>query len=170
MKSNIYHLRTLGSIGAEPPAGPLPSFDLGQILGAIFSAALGLIGDTRRALTTADWKNLIPGSGYWTDRLRNYLQSTIKYDVDLGNIQPFTVDFAAGNHLSIDQLNSYLESEYYNANGQPYTPNAPGTPGNGGSVTLGASTFGSILPLALIGWGFYKLTQSGNKPKRRKRK
>ena len=60
-----------------------------------------LFGQNRKLLTTNDWIQLIPGSGYWTTKLRSFLSARIKYDVDLGNMQALTIDFVFENRSLI---------------------------------------------------------------------
>lgn len=68
---------------------------LSQIFPSIF-------GGNRKRLTEADWLQLIPGAGYWSTKLRNYLKTRIQYDVDFANnTQPFTLQFVSENHNSI---------------------------------------------------------------------
>jgi hypothetical protein len=45
-----------------------------------------IFGGTRRRLTEQDWLQIIPGNGYWTSGLRNYLKGIIKYDTDVTKI------------------------------------------------------------------------------------
>lgn len=60
-----------------------------------------IFGGGRKRLTNEDWIQLMPGSGFWTTKLRNYLQARIHYDVDLKNIQPFTGAFTWDNRKQI---------------------------------------------------------------------
>jgi hypothetical protein len=68
------------------------------LLGSLFP---NLFGQNRKLLTTNDWIQLIPGSGYWTQKLRTFLAARIKYDVDLGNMQALTIDFVFENRSLI---------------------------------------------------------------------
>jgi hypothetical protein len=61
-----------------------------------------IFGGARKRLTESDWLQLIPGAGYWSTKLRNYLKTRIQYDTDFtANIQPFTLDFVSQNHSLI---------------------------------------------------------------------
>ena len=69
------------------------------VLTALFPS---IFGGARKKLTTSDWLMLIPGSGHWSTKLRNYLSTRIHYDVDVhANIQPFTVTFVWINGAQI---------------------------------------------------------------------
>lgn len=61
-----------------------------------------IFGGGRKRLSNEDWLTLIPGAGYWTTQLREYLKTRIHYDVDFTtNVQPFTVQFVADNNAVI---------------------------------------------------------------------
>lgn len=61
-----------------------------------------IFGGGRKLLTEDNWLQLIPGAGYWTNELRNYLKSRIKYDIDFApNIKNFTLQFVSENHNQI---------------------------------------------------------------------
>ena len=90
------------------------SFDpitIGTAIAGIYTAAQKLFGNNRTRLTSQDWLTIIPGSGFWHDKLRNYMSLHIQYNTDLGNIEPFTAYFADENQISISDLNSQLQKE-----------------------------------------------------------
>ena len=61
-----------------------------------------IFGGGRKELTQTDWLTLIPGAGYWTTRLREYLKTRIRYDVDFSrNVLPFSQQFAFDNRQTI---------------------------------------------------------------------
>ena len=61
-----------------------------------------IFGGGRKELTQSDWLTLIPGAGYWSTRLREYLKTRIKYDVDFSrNVLPFSQQFAFDNRQTI---------------------------------------------------------------------
>lgn len=60
-----------------------------------------LFGGGRKRLTSQDWLNMFPGNGYWTTKLRDYLNSKIHYDADLGNITEFTRYFVYENRFTL---------------------------------------------------------------------
>lgn len=61
-----------------------------------------IFGGSRKRLTDADWFQLIPGSGYWSTKFRNYLKGIIKYDTDFtSTIQHFTTVFVADNNAQV---------------------------------------------------------------------
>lgn len=62
-------------------------------LGVLTQLFPNIFGGGRKRLTDADWLELLPGSGYWTTALRNYLKATIHYDNNLENMQQFTKNF-----------------------------------------------------------------------------
>lgn len=67
---------------------------LGGSLGILSTIFPNIFGGTRKALTSDYWLQILPGAGYWTTQLRNYLSSRIHYDVDyIKNALPFTKDF-----------------------------------------------------------------------------
>ena len=64
----------------------------------IIQEILGLFGgDPNRRLTLQDWQKLFPTNGYWNNRLRDYLSSTILYDNQLENISLYTQYFVHEN-------------------------------------------------------------------------
>lgn len=70
-----------------------------SILSQIFP---NIFGGSRKRLTAEDWNQLIPGNGFWTVQLRNYLATRIHYDVDFQtNVQPFTIQFVADHKAGI---------------------------------------------------------------------
>lgn len=61
-----------------------------------------IFGGSRKKLSESDWLALMPGAGYWTTQLRNYLKARINYDVDFTtNVQPFTNNFIYDNRKQI---------------------------------------------------------------------
>lgn len=63
-----------------------------SVLNSLFP---NIFGGNRKELTNSMWLELIPGSGYYTTALRNYLKTRIKYDVDfVTNALPFSQQFA----------------------------------------------------------------------------
>lgn len=61
-----------------------------------------IFGGGRKQLTNDDWLQLIPGAGYWSTRLREYLKTRIRYDVDFSrNVLPFSQQFAFDNRATI---------------------------------------------------------------------
>ena len=64
-----------------------------------------IFGGGRIRLTNAHWMEMFPGNGMWTVRLRNYLSSTIHYDVDMQNVEQFTRYFVDINKNSIPGSN-----------------------------------------------------------------
>lgn len=125
-----------------------------------------IFGGNRKELTESDWVTMLPGSGYWTVKLRNYLKSRIKYDVDYANnVQPFTIQFVADNKANIcptyDTSNhnwqacyrkflQMLQTEAQTAGTEPIGQ----TPGLNTGFNLE-----SILPYALIGAFAYILVK-----------
>lgn len=129
-----------------------------------------IFGGGRKELTEADWNTLIPGSGYWTVKLRNYLKSRIKYDVDFtNNVQPFTIQFVADNKQGIcptfntDNHNwtacyqKFLQmlKEEQQTGGQSPVGQTPG-------ISAGID-WNTILPIALIGVVAVAVFKRGNK-------
>ena len=94
----------LSDLGFDPVS-------VATVLTGIYNAAAGLFGGSRKALTGSDWLQIIPGSGYWHEKLRNYMALHIQYNTDLKNIEPFTAYFADDNKISINDLNNYLSKE-----------------------------------------------------------
>ncbi len=61
-----------------------------------------IFGGNRKRLTDADWVTLLPGAGYWTTSLRNYLKATIHYDTDYTkNVLQFSKNFVYENASQI---------------------------------------------------------------------
>lgn len=60
-----------------------------------------IFGGSRKRLTESDWIQLIPGSGYWSTKLRNYLALHIHYDVDVKDIQKWSGAFVWDNRRLI---------------------------------------------------------------------
>jgi hypothetical protein len=67
-----------------------------------------IFGGSRKRLTESDWMTLLPGAGYWTTSLRNYLQLHIHYDVDYpGNVLQFTKNFVYERPSELCGLSSW---------------------------------------------------------------
>ena len=61
-----------------------------------------IFGGNRKRLTDSDWITLLPGAGYWTTSLRNYLKATIQYDTDYTkNVLQFSKNFVYENSSRI---------------------------------------------------------------------
>jgi len=68
-----------------------------QVIGSILPNLMGA-----EKATAADFEKLFPGSGFWTVKFRNYLQSAIKYKKDIPrDLLMYTVQFVADNNNSI---------------------------------------------------------------------
>ena len=111
--NRLFEIQTLSDCGnphvynrlgqSGPPGQPVDPFAVitGGI-GVLSNLFPNIFGGARKKLTSADWLQLIPGSGHWTTKLRNYLAIRIHYDVDaVANIQPFTVTFVWNNGAQI---------------------------------------------------------------------
>jgi hypothetical protein len=88
-------------------------------IGNVFSSIGSLFSDKRRRLTHQDWLNSMPGNGYWTSKIRNYLESRIHYDVDIKNVEPFSQVFIHENLYEISggkwqNLSTALTSQEWN--------------------------------------------------------
>jgi len=121
-----------------------------SVIGQLFP---NFFGGDRRLLTSADWRQLFPGSGMWTVRLRNYLAKTIHYDVDLKNIELYTRFFVDENKSGIcgagvpfsqcySTFLSIIEQEKFTGGKLPFG-NIPGI--------QGGLDYASILPFAIGG-------------------
>ena len=53
------------------------------LLGQLFP---NIFGGSRIRMTDAMWLQIIPGNGYWTDRLRNYLKTKIHFNTDVQKV------------------------------------------------------------------------------------
>lgn len=114
-----------------------------------------IFGGGRRRLTETDWLQLLPGAGFYTTNLRNYLKARIHYDVDytsntLALSQQFAYDLRdqkngfcdnCSNNDAYKELLSVLQDETNTGGKSPIGP----TPGGYGS-TLDYST---LVPLAI---------------------
>ncbi|MBK9285052.1 MAG: hypothetical protein IPM51_12165 [Sphingobacteriaceae bacterium] len=97
MKNRMYEIVTLQD--RNNLADPVSIITGGvAVLSQIFP---NIFGGGRRRLNSQDWIQLIPGSGFWSTKLRQYLEARIHYDADLGNIQPFTAAFVWDNRRQI---------------------------------------------------------------------
>jgi len=95
MKNRLFDIMTLSSkqfLSEGENVEPITILTSGvAILSQIFP---NIFGGNRKRLTEAMWLQLLPGAGYWTTSLRNYLQARIHYDVDYPkNVLQFTKDF-----------------------------------------------------------------------------
>jgi hypothetical protein len=161
MKNRLFEIVSL----SDRPNYNLKDGDpISGILGGSLSLLSGLFpnifGGNRKALTSSDWLTLLPGSGYWSTKLRNYMALHIKYDVDyINNIQEFTRNFVDENKSGIcPNIITNNETNFlkcYNAfidiitrerasGGTSYPGETPG--GYGSTLDLN-----SLLPIALIG-------------------
>lgn len=104
MRKNYFHIATLQSRHRNLKEGenvdPVTILTGGvAILSQLFP---NIFGGGRKRLTDADWIQLIPGAGYWSTKLRNYLKARIHYDVDFPvNVQNMTLQFVSENHNQI---------------------------------------------------------------------
>lgn len=70
-----------------------------------------LFNKNRYRLTYADWNRIFPYQGNYYNQLKLYLSQHIFYNTDLGNIYPFTQNFANENGISMNNLQSELTTE-----------------------------------------------------------
>ena len=111
-----------------------------------------IFGGNRRRLTESDWIQLLPGAGYWTTSLRNYLKARIHYDTDYQtNILQYSKNFVYENASELCG-GTYSENCYSNFLQKLKTETATGgnapigiTPGGYGQ-TLNPSL---LIPLAV---------------------
>lgn len=99
MNRNYFHIATLQS-RHRSLKDPVSAITGGvALLSQLFP---NIFGGSRKRLTESDWLTLIPGAGYWSTKLRNYLKTRIHYDTDFTtNVQPFTLQFVSENHQAI---------------------------------------------------------------------
>ena len=97
MTKQFFKIQTLRDGGT--PMDPVTIITGGVAL--VSSIFPNLFGGGRKALTSSDWNNLLPGSGYWTSLLRSYLSKSIKYDSDIKNMEKFTGYFVWDNRQTI---------------------------------------------------------------------
>lgn len=99
MNRNYFHIATLQS-RHRSLKDPVTILTGGvALLSQLFP---NIFGGARKRLTENDWTLLIPGAGYWSTRLRNYLKARIQYDTDFtANVQPYTLQFVSENHQQI---------------------------------------------------------------------
>lgn len=93
MKNGQFEIVTLSDRQFGKLGDPVTVITAGiSLLTSLFP---NIFGGNRKRLTDADYVSLLPGSGYWTTRLRDYLKSRIQYDVDwVTNVEPFSAQFA----------------------------------------------------------------------------
>jgi len=81
-----------------------------------------LFGGGKKKLNDSDWLTIIPGAGYWTTELRNYLKTKIQNDTALSRVQEYTRYFVDEQRSNIDSnlppYPAYISSEKFN---QVYT-------------------------------------------------
>jgi hypothetical protein len=98
MKNRLFDIVTLSSRGRLGDPVTILTGGL-AVLSQIFP---NIFGGGRKRLTDSDWLQMLPGAGYWTQKLRNYLKARIHYDVDYTtNVEPFTLQFVSENHNQI---------------------------------------------------------------------
>ena len=137
-------------------------------IGILSSIFPNIFGGNRKRLTEEMWLQLIPGSGYYTTGLRNYLKSRIHYDVDFTtNALPFSQAYAYGlrdsgelcancnNTQAYQNFLTVLNKEKQTGGNQPIGQ----TPGGLGS-TMDLST---LVPLAIGGVVLVMLMKSKKK-------
>jgi len=132
-----------------------------------------IFGGNRKRLSDADWNQIIPGNGYWTTALRNYLKTRIHYNTDVQKIvagtsetylQAMTKAFHFNNVNNVRTMfptltEFYAELKKESAGGGTQT--AP--PGNIPGVGIGIPT-----EYLLIGAGVIILMMARKKNRRRK--
>lgn len=151
---------------------------LGGTVGLLSQLFPSIFGGARKELTTADWMQIIPGNGYYTSQLRNYLQGRIRYDVDFTKwAKTYTMDWLYPKRFEICQtipescwrytpanvpgggyecaqcfqvLNQVLQTEKLSGGSQPIG-NIPG-------YTAGID-FTKLLPIALAVGGILLLSR-----------
>jgi hypothetical protein len=109
MNRNTFHIATLQSrhSSLKDPVTILTSGV--AILSQLFP---NIFGGSRKRLTESDWLTLLPGAGYWTTSLRNYLKARIHYDTDYtNNILQYSKNFVYENASQICK-GAYTESCY----------------------------------------------------------
>lgn len=130
-----------------------------------------IFGGSRKRLSNEDWLTLIPGAGYWTTQLREYLKTRIHYDVDFTtNVLPFSKHFAnlqrdaggfcngCSNDAAYQKLLNVLNQEKSTGGNSPVGV----TPGGYGLTT----DWNSLIPLAIGGLVLVAIMKS---PKRGKK-
>lgn len=149
MKTRLFDIVTLSSNHSRL-ADPATILTAGvAVLTQLFP---NIFGGNRKKLTESDWLQLLPGAGYWTTSLRNYLKAHITYDVDYtNNIIPFTKYFVDDNKNQICG-GSYTDACYSKFLGMLDTEKKTGgmdpvgiTPGGYG----GTVNYSTLMPLAI---------------------
>lgn len=118
-----------------------------------------LFGGGRVRLTNADWLKMFPGNGMWTVRLRNHLQGAIHYNVDLGNIEPYTRYFVDDNKSAFCESPSFevcfqmflqiIEEEKFSGGKSP-GGRIPGIPGTFDYMSLLPYALGGLVLLMVL--------------------
>lgn len=98
MRNNRFNILALSDYQGSSYSDPQRLGDLTEIItggvGFLQSVFPNIFGGGRKRLNTSDWMQLIPGSGYWSNLYRGYMQSRIHYDVDFTTwARNFTMDF-----------------------------------------------------------------------------
>lgn len=77
-----------------------------------------LFGGGKKKLNESDWLTIIPGAGYWTTELRNYLKTKIQNDTALSRVQEYTRYFVDEQRSNIDSklpaYPAYITPEKFN--------------------------------------------------------
>ena len=108
MKTKSFSIATLS--GLENNLGALAQDPITIITaGSAFLQTLfpNLFGSNRTRLTMSDWQKILPGSGYWTVKLRAYFNEHIHYDTNLDNMAEFTKYFVHNNQQEICGIPNY---------------------------------------------------------------
>jgi len=105
MRKNYFHIATLQS-RHRSLKDPVTILTGGvALLSQLFP---NIFGGARKRLTESDWVTILPGAGYWTTTLRNYLKSRIHYDVDyVNNALQFTKDFVYERPMEVCGLTNW---------------------------------------------------------------
>lgn len=146
---------------------------------AVISQLLPNLFGAERA-TAADFEKLFPGSGFWTVKFRNYLQSAIKYKKDISrDILMYTTQFVIDNNNSICPGTYTFQQQPGSNPGGSWNPciekfytilrqeAATGGAAPIGSIAPGLSgiNWSEILPYAIGGIGLIILLQGRKKRK-----
>jgi len=135
-----------------------------------------IFGGARKRLTETDWLTILPGAGYWTTSLRNYLKARIHYDVDyVNNALQFTKDFVFERPMEICGLTDWggSASPRYEACYQSFLQKLQTEKNTGGQSPVGitpggyglTANYSSLIPLAI---GAAALVILMKTPKRKK--
>lgn len=125
-----------------------------------------IFGGGRKRLTNEDWLQLIPGAGYWSTRLREYLKTRIHYDVDFQrNVLPFSQQFAYDNRNAIcsncnDEQRYQTFLNLLKQESQTGGTSPIGITPGGVGLTVDYST---LIPIAVIGLGLVFIMKTKKK-------